>query len=120
MKDVKVSYDWGTNIITIQGTCTIQGILLVTKKLVQTKRPKILICYDFHFGILDEEEDMMFTTKLDLFSISFIVVPTHIKPVSKPVYLPNFNIIEVVPKQPIELMLCVLNVNLVIPLDTVK
>ncbi len=38
-KDVKVSHDWGTNTITIHGTCTIRTIL-VTKKLgVQTKRP---------------------------------------------------------------------------------
>jgi hypothetical protein len=29
--------------------------ILATKKLgVQTKRPKILVCYDFHAGILDE------------------------------------------------------------------
>jgi hypothetical protein len=95
--------------------------ILVTKKLgVQTKRPKILVCYDFHSRILDEEEDMMFATKLKLFSIRTMVVPTHIKLVLKPIYIPNFNIIESVAKQPIGPMLCVLVVNLAIPLDIVK
>jgi hypothetical protein len=49
--------------------------ILVTKKLgVQTKRPEILVCYDFYFGILDEEEDMMFATRLNLFSIKTITI----------------------------------------------
>ncbi len=39
LKGAKVSHDWGTNIITIQGTSAIRTIH-VTKKLgVQTKRP---------------------------------------------------------------------------------
>jgi hypothetical protein len=95
--------------------------ILVTKKLgVQTKRPKILVCYDFHFGILYEEEDMMFATKLNLFSIRTIALPTHTKLVSKPIYIPNFSIIKLVPKQHIEPMLCVLAINLTIPLDIIK
>jgi hypothetical protein len=52
----------------------------VTKKLkAPTKRPKMLICYDFHFGISGEEKDMMFTTKLRLFSIGAIVVLILVK-----------------------------------------
>jgi hypothetical protein len=82
LKDAKVSHNWGTNTITMQGIGTIRTIL-VTKKLGgQTKRPKVLMCYDFHFGICDEEEDMMFVTKLNLFSIGTIVVLTQIEPVS--------------------------------------
>ncbi len=51
----------------MQGIGTIRTIF-VTKKLGgQTKQPKVLVCYDFHFGIFDEEEDMMFVTKLNLF-----------------------------------------------------
>jgi hypothetical protein len=41
------------------------------------------MCYDFHFGISDEEKDVMFTIELNLFSIRTIIVPTHIELVSK-------------------------------------
>jgi hypothetical protein len=76
LKDAKVSHDWETNIITIQGTCTIKTIL-VTKKLgIQTKRQEVLIYYNFHSRIFDDEKDVMFATKLNLFSIVTIVVPT--------------------------------------------
>ncbi len=62
LKDAKISHDWGTNIITIQGTSTIR-IIPNTKKLgVQTKRLEILVCYDFHFRISNEEEDVMLAT----------------------------------------------------------
>jgi hypothetical protein len=78
LKDAKVSHDWGNNIITIQNVGTIKTIH-VTKKLgTLTKHPKILVCNDFHFGISNEKEDLMFTTKLGLFSIGTIVVPTSI------------------------------------------
>jgi hypothetical protein len=62
----------------------------------------------------------MFTTKLILFSIRTITVPTHTKSISKLMYIPNFSIIESVPKQLIEPMLSILYVNLTIPLDTIK
>jgi hypothetical protein len=65
--NAKVSHDWGTNTVTIQGTGIVKTIL-VTKKLdIQTKRPKVLVCYDFHSRISDDEKDVMFVTKLDLF-----------------------------------------------------
>jgi len=35
----------------------------------------VLVCYDFHSEISDKEEDLMFATKLRLFSIETIVVP---------------------------------------------
>jgi hypothetical protein len=79
LRNVKVLLHWGNNIITIQGTCIIRTIL-VTKKLGSpTKRPKVLVCYDFHFGIFDEEKDLMFAIKLGLFSIGTIVVPTLVR-----------------------------------------
>jgi hypothetical protein len=62
LKDAKVSHDWGTNIVTIQGTDVVRTILVTKKFDVQTKRPKVLVCYDFHFGIFDDEEDVMFAT----------------------------------------------------------
>ncbi len=62
LKDVKVFHDWRNNTITIQGIGTIKTIH-VTKKLgAPTKHPEVLICYDFHFGIFDEKEDLMFAT----------------------------------------------------------
>jgi hypothetical protein len=76
LKDVKVSHDWGNNTITIQGVDTILTIP-VTKKLgTPTKCPKVLVCYDFHFRISKEEEDLMFATKSRVFSIGIIVVLT--------------------------------------------
>jgi hypothetical protein len=118
LRDAKVSHDWGTTIVTVQGTCTIRTIL-VTKKLgVQTKRPKVSTCYDFHLGILDEKKDVMFATKLDLFSIGTITILTHTKSICKSAYIPNLSIAKQVPK-PIE-PICVLVVNLPIPLDIVK
>jgi len=39
LRDAKISHDWGTNTITIQGT-SIMITIPITKKLgVQTKRP---------------------------------------------------------------------------------
>jgi len=62
LRDVKVSHDWDNNIINIQGA-NIVIIIPVTKKIKKpTKRPKILVCYDFHSTIFDEEEDLMFAT----------------------------------------------------------
>jgi hypothetical protein len=67
----------------------------ITKKLgVQTKKPKVLICYDFHFGIFDEEEDMMFAAKLDLISTRTIVVLAHTKLVFKIDCISNLKIAE--------------------------
>ncbi len=92
LRDTKVSHNWGTNTITIQGKSTVRRIPITKKLGVQTKRPKVLICYDFHYGTSNEEGDVMFTTKLDLFSIRTIVVPIHTKLVSTPNYKPNFRI----------------------------
>ncbi len=47
------------------------------KTRCSNQKPKILICCDFHFRILDENEDVMFATKLDLFSIRTIEIPIH-------------------------------------------
>ncbi len=52
----------------------------VTKKLrTPTKHPKVLICYDFHSGIFDKEEDLMFVNKPRLFLIRTISDLTQIK-----------------------------------------
>jgi hypothetical protein len=68
LRDAKMSHDHGNNIITIQGVCTIRTIH-VTKKLgAPTKCQEILVCYDFHYGIFDEEEDLMFAIEPRLFN----------------------------------------------------
>ncbi len=55
LMDAKMSHDWGNNTIIIQGASIVKTIH-VTKKLgAPTKRPKILVCYEFHYGIFDEE-----------------------------------------------------------------
>jgi hypothetical protein len=77
LKDAKVSHDWGTNIVTIQGTSTIRTIPITKKLGIQTKIPKVLVCYDFHSGISNDEKDVMFATELDLFSIGHITIFTH-------------------------------------------
>ncbi len=78
LKDAKVFHDWSNNIIIIQGIGIVRTIH-VTKKLgASTKHSKVLVCYDFHFGISDEEEGLMFATELGLFSIGTIVVLTSI------------------------------------------
>jgi hypothetical protein len=109
----------GTNTITIHGTTTVKTIPITKKLGAQTKRPKVLVCYDFHSTILDEKEDVMFATKLDLFSIGTIEVSTHTKLVSKPIHTPNLNTTYPIPKQIVE-SVCVLIINLVIPLNTIK
>jgi len=71
----------------------------ITKKLgAQTKRPKVLVCYDFHSEISDEEEDVMFVTELDLFFNGTIEVPIHIELVSKLIHIPNLNIVDLIKK----------------------
>jgi hypothetical protein len=77
------------------------------------------MCYDFHFGILDEKKDVMFVIKLNLFSIKIIIIPIHIKLVYKLVNKPNLSISKLVPKQHVE-PVCDLVINLVIPFDIVK
>jgi hypothetical protein len=93
VKDAKVCYDWGTTIVTIQGIGTIKTIPITKKLGVQTKRLKILVSYEFHFGISNEEEDVIFTTKLDLFSIGIITIFTNIKLFPKSTFIPNLSLI---------------------------
>ncbi len=63
LKDAKVAHDWGNNIVTIQGNGTIKTII-VTKHLGgEVRRPKVLMCYDYHNGITYEENNIIFATK---------------------------------------------------------
>ncbi len=72
LKDVKVAHDWGSKIVTIQGNGTIKTIT-VTKHLGgEVRKPKVLLCYNYQNGIIDEEEDIIFVIELELFSIGII------------------------------------------------
>jgi hypothetical protein len=39
LRDAKMSHDWGNNIITIQGACTVRTILVTKKFGAPTKHP---------------------------------------------------------------------------------
>ncbi len=119
MRIAKVSHDWGNNIVTIQGIGIVRTIPITKKLGGQTKRPEILMCYDFHSRISNEKKDVMFAVKLNLFSIGTIIIPIHIELVSKLTYIPNLSISKLIPKQHVE-PICVLVINLNIPLDTIK
>jgi len=41
---------------------------------VETRRPQVLICYDLMKGLTNEEENLIFETKLELFSIGIITL----------------------------------------------
>jgi hypothetical protein len=41
----------------------------------EIRRPKVLLCYDYQNGIIDDEEDIIFATKPELFSIGTINLP---------------------------------------------
>jgi len=72
LRDVKMTHDWGSNIVTIQGNGTIKSIT-VTKHLGgEIKRPEVLLCYDYQNGIIDAKEDIIFTIEPKLFSIGII------------------------------------------------
>jgi len=62
----------------LQGANTVKTIHVIEKLGTPTKRPKVLVCYEFHSGIFDEKKDLMFTTEPRLFSIKTIVVLTSI------------------------------------------
>jgi hypothetical protein len=67
-----VAHDWGSNIVTIQGNETVR-IIIITKHLGgEIRRPEVLLCYDYQNGITNEDEDIIFVTKLELFSIGTI------------------------------------------------
>jgi hypothetical protein len=79
LRDAKLSHDWGNNIIIIQGMGTIRIIPIAKKLGTPIKHPKVLVCYDFHYGIFNEEKDFTFAIEPRLISIGPIYVPTLVK-----------------------------------------
>ncbi len=79
LKDVKVTRDWGNNIVTIQGNQTIKTITITKHLGGEERKPKMLLCYEYQNGITEEEEDIIFATKPELFSIRIISLPETIQ-----------------------------------------
>jgi len=72
VKDVKVAHDWGSKIVTIQRNGTVRTITITKHLGGEVRKPKVLLCYNYQNGITDEEEDIIFVIKLELFSIGTI------------------------------------------------
>jgi hypothetical protein len=70
LRDVKVAHDWGSNIVIIQGIRIVRTITITKHLGGEVRRPKVLLCYNYQNGIIDE--DIIFATKLKLFSIRTI------------------------------------------------
>jgi hypothetical protein len=79
LKDAKVFHDWGNNTVIVQRTNIVKTILVTKKLRTPTKHPKMLVCYDFHSIISNEEEDLMFARKLGLFPIGTIAIPIPVR-----------------------------------------
>ncbi len=60
--------------ITVQGNEIVRTILVNMKLGEETKRPQILVYYELMEGLIDEEEDLIFETELELFSIGIITI----------------------------------------------
>jgi hypothetical protein len=79
LREVKVAHDWGSNTVTIQGDGTVRTITITKHLGSEIRRPKVLLCYNYQNGIIDEEEDIIFATELKLFSIKTIILPETIQ-----------------------------------------
>jgi hypothetical protein len=62
LKDAKVAHNWGSNIVTIQGNGIIKTIIIIKHLGGEVRKLEVLICYDYHNGIIDKEEDFIFAT----------------------------------------------------------
>jgi len=72
LRDVKMAHDYGNNIVTIQGNGIVTTIIITKHLGGEVRRPKVLLCYDYQNRITNEEEDVIFTIKPELFSIGII------------------------------------------------
>ncbi len=69
-----VIHDWGNNLITIEGNGMV-WIIVVTKDLDNNTRcPKVLLCYNLMEGVTYEKEEILLTTKPNLFTLRTITL----------------------------------------------
>jgi hypothetical protein len=64
----------GNNVIIVQGNGIVRTISISKKLGAKTKRPQVLNCYDLMEGLIYEKEDLIFETKLKLFSFGTIIL----------------------------------------------
>ncbi len=72
--NAKVTHDQGNNVINVQDNGTVTTISIIKKLGVETKRPRILTCYDLIEGLIYKEKDLIFETEPKLFSICTITI----------------------------------------------
>ncbi len=61
---LKVTHDWGNNVIDVQGNETYRTISINNKLGAKTRRPHVFICYDLMERLIDEKEDLIFEIEL--------------------------------------------------------
>ncbi len=54
---------WGNNIVTVQGNGMVKTIVMTKHLGAKVEQPKMLLCYDYHNGIINEKEDIIFVIK---------------------------------------------------------
>jgi len=73
-----VTHDWGTNMVTIKGNDIVK-IIFISKYLNgNIRQPQMIVSYNFMEGVTDEKEEMLFFSKLNLFSIGMITFPDEV------------------------------------------
>jgi hypothetical protein len=60
------NFTWGNNLVTIQGNGTIRMIVTTKHLRNEIKKLEVLMCHDFQHKIINDEDDVMFKTKLKL------------------------------------------------------
>jgi hypothetical protein len=78
LRDAKVTHDWGNNVINVQGNGTAKTILVYKKMGAKSRRPEVLVCYDLLERLTNEKEDLIFETKVEMFSIGTITISNEI------------------------------------------
>ncbi len=73
--DVKVTHDWGNNLINIESNGTIHTITITKHLDSNTKCLKVLLCYNFVNIVTNEEKNMSLAVELDLFANGTIILP---------------------------------------------
>jgi hypothetical protein len=56
LRGVKMAHDWGNNIVTILGNGIVRTITITKRLGGEVRRPKMLLCYKYQNGIIDEEK----------------------------------------------------------------
>ncbi len=51
-----MAHDWGNNIVTILGNGIVRTITITKRLGGEVRRPKMLLCYKYQNGIIDEEK----------------------------------------------------------------